>query len=100
MSRIRPEPLVFLLRSRRQWYGETELTQRELAELAGVPASFVEEYERLRRLPVSLRHVLRLTLALQVPFEKLVAPQVVDRLLDEIGARRKTLAARRARRSA
>ncbi len=82
-------PLAFHIRGRRQWYGDEGLKQGELAKLAGVSTTFVEQYERARSIPASVHKLLRLALALHVPFERLFAPQLVDRLVDEIEARRR-----------
>jgi transcriptional regulator with XRE-family HTH domain len=89
------DPLVFLINGRRQWYGQAALSQMELSELANVSHKIVQRYERQRSLPGHLRQLLRLSIALQVPLEKLIAPQIFDRLLDEINARRRAWADRR-----
>lgn len=88
-------PLAFHLRGHRQFYGQTPLSQKEFAELSGLPAWIVRRYEKSRRLPVVFEQILRLALALNVPVNNLVAPHVLDPIVDEISTRRRAFASRK-----
>lgn len=83
-------PLVFHVRRLRQWYGTEGLTQEELAAIAGVHPRTVLLYERATTIPASVNTFLAIVLALRQTSERVVAPQVLDRMRDDIEARRAT----------
>lgn len=91
-----PEPptgrLALHVRRLRQWYGDEGLTQEELAALAAVNERTIREYEGATNLSCFVEPLMRVALALQVPFERLISPHVLDMLREEVEARRRTLA--------
>lgn len=84
-------PLVFHIDRHRQWYGERELTQGELARLAGLSRRQIAEYEGMVELPKSVRSLLLVALALRKPIEELIAPDVIADEAARIEARRERL---------
>ncbi len=78
-----PPALTFHLRGHRQFYGSSGLSQQGLAKIAGLSAKVVRRFEKCRRLPKDFANVLKIALALHVPVEKLLAPQYLDRLIEE-----------------
>lgn len=84
----RPEPpaapLALHIRRLRQWYGDTGLSQAELARLAGLTPRQVRSYESCRTLPAAVEAVLKLALALRVPVEGLFDPRRVEELRSAI----------------
>ena len=82
------EPLTLRVRQLRRSYREAGLTQRQLADLAGVSTSVVHGYEALRALPNAALCLLRVAMALDVSFEQLIAADVLDELRADVEARR------------
>jgi transcriptional regulator with XRE-family HTH domain len=72
-------PLVFHIRSLRQWHGEGGMSQRELATLAKISPHTLRAFEECRDLPRVATNLLRLSLALQVPLEWLFSPVLVEK---------------------
>ena len=81
-------PLMLHIRRLRQWYGEQELSQEELAELAGVSTRTLHRYENYRVLPQPLAVMLAVSLALEVPITALIDPRLVSAISSQIEARR------------
>ncbi|MDB4958161.1 MAG: hypothetical protein JWO36_5730 [Myxococcales bacterium] len=86
-----PGSLALHLRRLRKLYGNEGLTQEELAALADVSERTIRDYETVTRLPYFVEPLVRVALALQVPFERLVAPALLDALRDDVERRRITL---------
>ncbi len=78
-----PRPLAFHLRARRQWVSEAGLSQEALAALAGVSVRTLRKYEAMRELPEMIDSLLRLAIALRVPFERLIDPHLLESLRQE-----------------
>lgn len=82
------KPLALHIRARRQWYGETGLTQDQLAKLAGITPTLLGSYETRRELPRGLQVLIAISVALELPLQALIDPrhfndirrQVQDRL--------------------
>ncbi len=91
-------PLTFHVRRLRQWYGESGLSQGQLAELAGISPRLLRQYEARRDLPQTLGCLLALALALEVPIEWLIAPEIVEQAKAAVEARRRGLKFTRRRR--
>lgn len=83
------EPLALHIRSLRQWYGKSGLSQQELAELAGISTRVLKRYESCRELPRSLECLLAVALVLDVPAERLLDPRLLRRLSEAIATRRR-----------
>ena len=90
-------PLAFHLRPQRQWYGEHGITQRDLAQVAGVSLRFITFLENACDLQVSIEAVMRVAFALGCPVEAIVAPQRVAAIKEEIERAKAELAKRRRR---
>lgn len=86
-------PLAFHLRRLRQWHGDKGLMQAELAYLSGVSLRFLRGYEGARKLPRNIKALIALSLALEVPIEELIAPQLTDALRGGVAERQKLLSA-------
>jgi len=84
----RRQPLALHIRRLRQWYGKRQITQEELAALSGLTARQVSVYERTTRLPRAVEDLLRLSIALDLPMEKLIAPHELDERRTVIEERR------------
>lgn len=82
------EPLALHIRSLRQWYGERGLSQKELAELAGISTRALKRYESCRTLPRGLECLIAVALVLEVPPERLLDPRLLEQLSEAIAARR------------
>lgn len=76
-------PIVYHIRSLRQWHGSHSLSQRELARRSGLSARQLRRYESARRLPSSLRVLILIALALDVSVEELLAPDLMRALRSE-----------------
>lgn len=81
-------PLVYQIRSLRQWHGDDGLSQRQLSELANINEKKVRELESCRVLPESICEVLAIAIALNTTVEELVSPDIVADLHAEIETRR------------
>ena len=81
-------PLKLHIRRLRQWYGKRPLTQQQLADLADVSLRQLQRYESCRELPQAISTLVRVAIALQVPFEALFAPSSVEETTADIEARR------------
>jgi len=81
-------PLVYQIRSLRQWHGDDGLSQRQLSELANINERKVRELESCRVLPASIREVLAIAIALDTTVEELVIPDIIADLHAEIATRR------------
>jgi DNA-binding XRE family transcriptional regulator len=84
-------PLALHIRRLRQWYGETGLSQAELAKLAGVSPKSLYAHEHRRALPQVVESLLALALALKVPFDALIDPRIVQHVSSAIEERRRAL---------
>ena len=84
-------PLVFHIRSLRQWHGQVGMSQKELATLSQMAPRALRAYEECRDLPTVARNLLRLSLALQVPFEWLFSPTLVEHERADIEKKRQLL---------
>lgn len=82
------ESLKLHLRRLRQWYGQQPLAQHKLALLADVSLRQLQRYETCRQLPRVVRDLVRLSLALKVPFEKLLSPDWLEETTADVEARR------------
>ena len=84
-------PLVLHIRSLRQWHGDQGISQSELAYLAGITPRLLHDYEAAPALPSAVRTLMSLAIALEIPIEQLIAPQIRDELQAAIKQRRSTL---------
>lgn len=82
--------MAFHHRRLRLWYGDAGLSQEELAGLSGIRRQAVSAFETATELPVVVQQLLATSLALRQPMERLIAPQVVARIRQEVDARRAT----------
>lgn len=82
--------LAFHIRRRRRFHGAEALSQSELARVAGICPRVLRSYERSKNLPRSVRNILAISLALEIPVEAVLAPQVQDELRRAIDKRRRT----------
>lgn len=87
-------PLVLHIRRLRQWHGEDGLSQRDLAEIAGVSARHLRSYEACRVLPSPIRFLLAVSLALRVPLEWLLDPRLIEETREQVEERRAEVEAR------
>lgn len=89
--------LAFHVRRWRKWYGDSGLSQQELAAISGVSVAYLRKCEYASRIQPSLESFVRVALALGKPIEKLVSPQTLHHLEKEVEANRERLlkAARR-----
>src|SRR4051812_14959368 len=85
------KPLALHIRDRRQWYGEDGLTQDQLAKLAGITSALLGSYESRRELPETLRVLLAIALALEIPLQSLIDPRHFEELRQEVDQRREIL---------
>jgi hypothetical protein len=69
--------LAFHIRRRRHFHGDRRLSQAELAAVAGVCPRVLRSYERTKSLPRSVRNILTIALALEIPVEELIAPSLL-----------------------
>jgi len=83
-------PLVLHIRRLRQWYGDSGISQKELANVSGIPTRAIAKYESCRDLPRILSYILRISLALKVPVEWLIDPRVVNQIRTSVERRRAT----------
>lgn len=67
-------PLALLIRSQRQWHGDQPLTQKELAERAGISVRQLKHYETRRDLPRAVEAMLCIAEALEVTIDELITP--------------------------
>lgn len=81
-------PLVYQIRSLRQWHGDDGLSQRQLSELANINEKKVRELESCRVLPASIREILAIAIALDTTVEELVIPDIIADLQAETATRR------------
>jgi len=84
-------PLALHVRRLRQWYEKRSLTQEELANLSGIHCRRVRKLESARELPEPVEQLLALALALRVPLEVLIAPNLIEDLNSQIAKRRHEL---------
>jgi transcriptional regulator with XRE-family HTH domain len=80
--------LALHVRQLRQWYGESGLSQRELATLAGITPRAVCKYESATRLPTSLACLVAVAAALRVPIERLIDPRLREKIVNAVESRR------------
>jgi transcriptional regulator with XRE-family HTH domain len=90
MNFLASQPLVFQIQSLRRWFGDDGLSQKELADLAGIPDRQLRFLESLRTLPQSVRVLLAIAMALNTNIENLIIPDLVEDLRATINARRAT----------
>ena len=88
---VKLRPLTFHIRRHRLWYRKASLTQGQLAELAGLSRRVVARNEHRHALPQSIASFLKLALALDVPAEALIAPDLLESLKQEVEVRRRAL---------
>lgn len=84
-------PLALHIRRLRLWHGDGGMSQRELAELAGVSVRMLRAYEDCRALPQLVVFLLAVALALKVPMEWLFAPEILEKMKQTIEGRRLNL---------
>ena len=84
-------PLAFHIRRLRQWYCKRALTQKDLADLAGINVRSAYQLETTRELPPAVQNLLSIALALQIPAEALVSPNIIEELNKQISERRHRL---------
>jgi len=70
------KPLVFHIRSHRQWHGLKPMTQKELANKSGVPIKRLMSYEGRREIPSSIQTLFSIAKALNTTMEELIAPHI------------------------
>lgn len=87
---MRP-PLALHIRSLRQWHGEHGLPQADLAFLSGIPLRLLQTYEKSYALSKPVVTLVALSLALDVPIERLIAPRIQEKLRAAIVERRQAL---------
>lgn len=84
-------PLALHVRRLRQWYAKRSLTQQELANLSGIHCRKIRKLESACFLPDAVEQLLAIALALQVPFEVLIAPRLIEGLNQVIADNRQEL---------
>lgn len=77
--------LVFHIRRLRQWFEDRPLSQGELAERSGVPARTLRTLEQRRSLPKAIEMMLRISIALNVPLDKLIDPASRREVEEQLG---------------
>ncbi len=88
-------PLVLRVRGLRTCRLGDAMTQRQLADLAGITLKRLQRLETMRVMPHELQELHALALALQVPMEQLFHPQWGEDHRTIIEDRRSVLAAGR-----
>lgn len=83
--------LAYHLRRHRRQYGQSGISQRELATLARVSRHFVEDLERSPQLKGRVEPLVRVAIALGQPVESLIAPERYRALSEDVERRRSTL---------
>jgi hypothetical protein len=80
--------LALHIRRQRQWYRHRPIIQADLAYMAGLSTRILRTYETCRRLPFAIRILYATARALEVPMEQLIAPEIRERLEEQVEQRR------------
>lgn len=81
-------PLALHIRRLRQFYEGQGLTQMELARVVGISNCRLNIHEHRRTLPHTVKVLVSLAVALQVPMEGLIDPRHLTRIRVEVEERR------------
>ena len=81
MTTIHDErPLALHVKARREWFGESGISQPELARLTGVSMATIRRLETARQLPASIDGLLALSIAFGCQIESLIDPREMERI--------------------
>lgn len=80
--------LAFHIRRRRHFHGDRKLSQAELSAVAGVCPRVLRSYEMSRSLPRSVKNILAIALALEIPVEEIICSSLLMEMRRAIEKRR------------